>query len=103
MYIFSEKNTMSSLFFNCSKFHERFFYTISGHYPPKEKMPRIIIWHIFGGWSPSEKLYEIKPPLTELSGSEKQKCIFFTDRRLCASDIYEKWASLRFLMQLKVP
>ena len=89
--IFSEKNNVfPPLFFNCSKFHEHFFYTIFGHYPPKEKMPRIIIWHIFGGWSPSEKLYEIKPPLTELSGSEKQKCIFFyRSTALCIGHLRE--------------
>ena len=33
------------------------------HYPPKEKMPRVVIWAtFFGDFSQSEKISEIKPP-----------------------------------------
>ena len=28
----------------------------------KDKILRIVIWHIFGDWSQSEKFVEIKPP-----------------------------------------
>ena len=35
------------------------------HYPPKEKMLKIVIWNIFWKMEPNEKLSEIKPPLLQ--------------------------------------
>ena len=35
----------------------------SEHNPPKEKVLRKVIWHIFWKWSQSERLSGIKPPL----------------------------------------
>ena len=35
------------------------------HYPPKEKMLRIVIWHIFWRWRKSEIISEIKLPLLQ--------------------------------------
>ena len=54
-----------------------------GHYPPKEKMLRGVIWHpIFEDLSQSEKLSEIKPPLTGSNSCQNQDAIpiFFFKR-----------------------
>ena len=43
------------------------------HYPPKGKMPRIVIWHLFLEiWAKVEKLSEIKLPLAEMQAAVKQ-------------------------------
>ena len=34
------------------------------HYPPREKLLKAVIWHLFfGDWSKNEKVSDIKPPL----------------------------------------
>ena len=50
------------------------------HYPTREKMLRVVIWHLlFGDVSQSEKLFEIKLPLSKLG--------------ITISDIFEKTLS----------
>ena len=44
------------------------------HYPPREKMLRVVIWHLlFGDVSQSEKLSEIKLPLSNSKISTESK------------------------------